>query len=102
MPLRFKERFKEGGFRYLMEQGTVYLNAHYNFADTETATGHATLVTGANPAQHGIVSGDWWGPALPTKSSMPWKTHDIQFSTVLRLMIRTLLQQQRAEPPHFF
>lgn len=60
LPRTFKERFGSGGFRYLMDKGVFYNNAHYTHADTETGPGHATLVTGAQPAQHGIIGGDWW------------------------------------------
>ncbi len=63
-PSRFKSRFGPRGFRYLMDRGTIYSNAHYDHADTETGPGHATLVTGAEPAQHGIVSGEWWSSRL--------------------------------------
>ena len=58
-PMRFKERLGKGGFRYLLEEGTHYKNAHYQHANTETAVGHATLATGADPARHGIVANDW-------------------------------------------
>jgi predicted AlkP superfamily pyrophosphatase or phosphodiesterase len=59
LPHRYAERFGEGGFRYLLERGTWYTSAHYRHANTETAPGHATLATGADPAVHGIVSNDW-------------------------------------------
>ncbi len=58
-PMRFKERLGEGGFRYLLEKGTHYNNANYQHANTETAVGHATLATGADPARHGIIANDW-------------------------------------------
>ena len=35
-PMRYKDRLGEGGFRYLMEKGTHYINAHFQHADTET------------------------------------------------------------------
>ena len=35
-PMRYKDRLGEGGFRYLMEKGIHYSNAHYQHADTET------------------------------------------------------------------
>lgn len=60
LPMRYRERLGKGGFRYLLEQGTHYLNAHYRHANTETAVGHATLVTGADPSRHGIVSNYWF------------------------------------------
>jgi predicted AlkP superfamily pyrophosphatase or phosphodiesterase len=59
LPMRFKERLGKGGFRYLLEKGTHYKNAHYQHANTETAVGHATLATGADPSRHGIVANDW-------------------------------------------
>jgi len=59
LPMRFRERFGEGGFRYLLENGTHYNNAHYQHANTETAVGHATLATGADPSRHGIIANDW-------------------------------------------
>ena len=59
LPTRFKERLGKGGFRYLLEKGTHYNNAHYQHANTETAVGHATLATGADPARHGIVANVW-------------------------------------------
>jgi predicted AlkP superfamily pyrophosphatase or phosphodiesterase len=50
----------EGGFKYLMEKGTHYLNAHFEHADTETPIGHAALFTGTYPAHNGIVAGNWF------------------------------------------
>ncbi len=62
LPMRYRGRLPKGGFRYLLEQGTHYVNAHYDHANTETAVGHATLVTGADPSRHGIVGNDWIDP----------------------------------------
>ena len=59
LPARYDDRLTEGGFRYLMEKGTWYIDAHYRHANTETAVGHATLATGADPSRHGIVANDW-------------------------------------------
>jgi len=59
-PMRYKDRLGEGGFRYLMEKGTHYTNAHFQHADTETPIGHAALFTGTYPAYNGIVAGNWF------------------------------------------
>jgi len=59
-PMRYEDRLGEGGFRYLMEQGTHYINAHFQHADTETPIGHAALFTGTYPAYNGIVAGNWF------------------------------------------
>ena len=57
---RYGDRFGEGGFRYLLEQGTVYTNAHYQNANTETIVGHTTLATGAFPSEHGMIGNVWF------------------------------------------
>lgn len=59
-PMRYKDRLGEGGFRYLMEKGTHYINAHFQHANTETPVGHAALFTGAYPSSNGIVAGNWF------------------------------------------
>ena len=61
--MRYRDRLAPGGFRYLLENGVHYSNAHYRHANTETAVGHATLVTGADPSRHGIVGNDWIEPS---------------------------------------
>ncbi|KZM49909.1 alkaline phosphatase family protein [Labrenzia sp. OB1] len=57
---RNREQFGEGGFRYLLENGTVYSDAHHRHANTETIVGHATLATGTDPAVHGMVANLWF------------------------------------------
>ena len=53
--LRSKPKFKTG-LLLLNTAGAVFPTARYEFAETATAAGHATMVTGANPWRHGIVS----------------------------------------------
>jgi len=61
MPTRFiEDRLGEGGFRYLLENGIVYADAHHPHANTETIVGHATLSTGAYPSEHGMVGNSWF------------------------------------------
>ena len=57
---RYLDRMGPGGFRYLLEQGVVYKDAHHRHSNTETVVGHATLATGADPAQHGMVANVWF------------------------------------------
>ncbi len=59
LPGRVLNRLEPGGFRYLYEEGIHYANAHYQHANTETIVGHATLATGAHPADHGMVGNVW-------------------------------------------
>lgn len=55
IPFRYEKRFGPGGFRYLMENGVWYSNAHHPHANTETIVGHVTLATGTTPSRHGMV-----------------------------------------------
>ena len=57
---RYQENFAKGGFRYLLDEGVVYTNAHYQHANTETIVGHTTLATGAFPSAHGMVGNVWY------------------------------------------
>lgn len=54
------DRMGEGGFRYLLENGVVYTDAHHAHANTETIVGHTTLATGAHPANHGMIGNVWF------------------------------------------
>lgn len=60
LPTRFLDRMGEGGFRYFLEEGIVYANAHHAHANTETIVGHATLATGAHPSAHGMIGNIWF------------------------------------------
>ena len=63
LPGRYAHMLGDGGFRYLMEQGIDYTNAHYQHANTETIVGHASLATGSVPAAHGMVANVWFDRA---------------------------------------
>jgi hypothetical protein len=63
LPERFLAGMGEGGFRYLLDNGVVYANAHHAHANTETIVGHATLATGAHPSDHGLVGNVWFDRA---------------------------------------
>jgi len=56
---RYEDRFGEGGFRYLIDEGSVFLDAQHRHANTETIVGHTTLATGADPSAHGMVANVW-------------------------------------------
>jgi predicted AlkP superfamily pyrophosphatase or phosphodiesterase len=64
MLFRHRDRFGPGGFRYLLDTGTVYADARFSHANTTTAPGHATLATGGNVPQHGIAANDWYDREL--------------------------------------
>ena len=57
---RYKANFSEGGFSYLMNEGSYYTSAYYQHANTETIVGHVSLATGAPPSVHGMVGNVWY------------------------------------------
>ncbi len=60
LPTRYLSKMGQGGFRYLLENGIVYKNAHHAHSNTETIVGHTTLATGAHPSDHGLVGNVWF------------------------------------------
>jgi len=60
LPGRYANVLGDGGFRYLMDEGIHYTNAHYQHANTETIVGHVSLATGTVPAAHGMVGNIWF------------------------------------------
>lgn len=59
---RSRARFGPGGFNLFLEHGAVFTDCRYDYANTHTAPGHATLLTGAYPDGHGIAGNQWWDP----------------------------------------
>jgi hypothetical protein len=57
---RYRDQFGEGGFRLLLDHGANFTDCNYDYANTRTAPGHATLFTGAYTNGHGIASNEWW------------------------------------------
>ena len=59
---RYHDQFGEGGFRLLLDHGANFTECNYDYANTRTAPGHATLFTGAYSNSHGIMANEWWDP----------------------------------------
>jgi predicted AlkP superfamily pyrophosphatase or phosphodiesterase len=57
---RYRDDFGEGGFRLFLDHGAYFSDCNYDYANTRTAPGHATLLTGAYSNGHGIVANEWW------------------------------------------
>jgi predicted AlkP superfamily pyrophosphatase or phosphodiesterase len=56
---RFGDLFKANGLNRLMRDGASWVDTNYDHMPTYTAPGHATLMTGAYPAETGIIANDW-------------------------------------------
>lgn len=59
----YRDQLAPDGLRRFLDRGTWFANAHYGHSHTVTAPGHATVMTGAHPATHGIISNEWRDPA---------------------------------------
>src|SRR5438270_7282050 len=59
---RFRDQFGDGGFRLFLDHGAYFTDCNYNYANTRTGPGHATLFTGSYSNGHGIISNEWWDP----------------------------------------
>lgn len=57
---RYWDRFGDGGFKRMIREGFSNENHHFNYAPTYTGPGHASIYTGTSPANHGIISNDWY------------------------------------------
>lgn len=56
---RFDANYKEG-IRRLMSDGAVFTSAKVEHYPTVTAVGHAAMLSGAIPADSGIIGNDWF------------------------------------------
>jgi predicted AlkP superfamily pyrophosphatase or phosphodiesterase len=59
---RYRDQFGDGGFRLFLDHGANFTDCNYDYANTRTAPGHATLFTGSYTSGHGIVANEWWDP----------------------------------------
>ena len=64
---RFYNKYTEGGFKRLINDGFNCRNNHYHYALTVTAAGHSAVYTGSLPAINGIVGNDWFDTATGQK-----------------------------------
>ena len=48
------------GFNLFLKKGAYFNSCYYDYANTKTAPGHATIGTGAYTNGHSIGSNEWW------------------------------------------
>lgn len=56
---RFYNKYENGGFKRLLNDGYSLNNVHINYVPTVTAIGHTSIYTGSVPSIHGIAGNDW-------------------------------------------
>ena len=61
--LDYREQLAPDGLRRFLDRGAWFADAHFGMAVTQTAPGHATLLTGAYPHRTGIIANEWRDPA---------------------------------------
>src|SRR2546423_1389690 len=66
---RYGDLFIEGGLRRLMRERASWTEANSDQVPTYTAPGHATLMTGTWPAEHGILANNWFERETGTRVS---------------------------------
>ena len=57
---RFSPWFSSGGFNRFIKSGATFPNTHYQHAVTFTGPGHATIGSGKQPSEHGIIANHWF------------------------------------------
>jgi len=61
---RFYQFYGSDGFKRLMNEGSNFTFAHFNYESTSTALGHASIYTGTTPFYHGIIGNSWYDKFL--------------------------------------
>jgi predicted AlkP superfamily pyrophosphatase or phosphodiesterase len=61
---RFYNRFGEGGFKRLINDGFSAENTLIPYVPTLTACGHSAVYTGSVPAINGIIGNNWFDPQI--------------------------------------
>ncbi len=57
---RYYNRYGNGGFKRLINQGYSFENTMIPYIPTYTAVGHTTIYTGGVPATHGMIGNNWY------------------------------------------
>jgi len=76
---KFRDRLGENGIKKLINEGTYFKNASYEYMLTQSAPAHATIATGAEPSSHGITSDSWF---IPLKNELIYCTADLNVDPV--------------------
>ena len=57
---RFYNKYGDGGFKRMIDEGFNCKNNHFNYIPAYTGPGHASVYTGTTPKYHGIISNGWY------------------------------------------
>ncbi len=76
---KFRDRLSENGIRRLINEGTFFRNASFDYMLTQSAAGYSTIATGTEPSYHGITSDNWY---QPLKNEFIYCTKDVTVNPV--------------------
>jgi len=58
----YRSQLAPDGLARFLDRGAWFSDAHYGYAFTVTAAGHASMLTGTYAYRHGIIGNDWRNP----------------------------------------
>jgi predicted AlkP superfamily pyrophosphatase or phosphodiesterase len=61
---RFWDKLSDDGFKKMILRGSYCENTSYDYLFSDIGVGNATIATGTNPAQHGIIANTWYSNLL--------------------------------------
>jgi predicted AlkP superfamily pyrophosphatase or phosphodiesterase len=76
---RFRDKLSENGIKKMINEGTFFRNASFDYMLTQSAPGYSTISTGTDPSYHGITSDNWY---LPLKNEFIYCTKDVSVNPV--------------------
>lgn len=76
---KYRDKLGDNGIKKLINEGTYFKNASFEYMLTQSAPGHATISTGTEPSFHGITSDNWY---LSLRNELIYCTRDINVNPV--------------------
>jgi predicted AlkP superfamily pyrophosphatase or phosphodiesterase len=76
---KFRDRLSDNGIKRLINEGTFFRNASFDYMLIQSAPGYSTIATGTEPAYHGITSDNWY---IPLKNEFIYCTKDVSVNPV--------------------
>ena len=97
--VEYWDQLAPDGFKRFFDRGAWFADAHYGQAVTQTAPGHAVMLTGAYPHRTGIIANEWRDPATgqleyntgdPSATYIGHKTGKLDGTSPKNLLVETL------------
>src|SRR5512134_3522348 len=104
----YRDQLAPDGLRRFLERGAWFADAHYGHANTQTAPGHATMLTGAYPHRTGIIANEWrdratgeleYNTADPAHTYLGHRTNKLDGTSPKNLRVETVGDVLRARDP---